>query len=120
MLESNILRSEAKIHALHHPDPNNPMVYIQATDGSVIGVEEDEEDRAHSKDEGWEKWKEVMTLRFLQGRDEDFEYASVDGNEEFDDQAEEDRKRLEEYLNGDDEEFESEGTLRGYTGVQDF
>lgn len=61
-----------------------------------------------------------MGLRFINGKDEDFDYSSVDENDEYDDGAEEDQKRLEQYLDGEEAAFVGEGSPVGQTGVQDF
>lgn len=120
VLEANLIRSEAKLEAIEHPDPNSPLIYTHAPDGSITGVEQDENDRATDRADGVEKWREVMELRFLRGDDRDFDYEAVDESEEFDDREEEDRKSLEEYLDGEVEEFVGEGSPAGQTGVQDF
>jgi hypothetical protein len=96
------------------------MVYSRAADGSITGIEQDADERAQGKEDGWERWKEVMGLRFIRGGDEDFDYASVDENDDFDDRAEEDRQKLEEYLGEEEERFIGEGKPSGETGVQDF
>ena len=114
------MRSEAKMEALHHPDPNSPMVYTRAPDGSIMGVEQDAEERATSKADGWEKWKDVMGLRFIRGDDSDFDYGTVDDSDEYDDRIEEDRKQLDEYLDGENEEFLGQGKPTGQTGVLDY
>jgi hypothetical protein len=69
---------------------------------------------------GWEKWKDVMGMRFVKGDDVDFEYAIVDENDEYDDRAEEDRRHLESYLNEEEERFVGEGRPTGQTGIQDY
>jgi hypothetical protein len=120
VLEANFVRSEAKIEALQHPDPNSPMTYSRAPDGSITAVEQDEGERAQGPEEGWEKWKDVMGMRFVKGDDVDFEYAIVDENDEYDDRAEEDRRHLESYLNEEEERFVGEGRPTGQTGIQDY
>ncbi|KAK5170304.1 uncharacterized protein LTR77_004891 [Saxophila tyrrhenica] len=121
VLEANLIRSEAKLAALRNPDPNSPTVYTRAADGSITGVEQDVDDRPRDRQQGWEKWRDVMGLRFVGGRDEEFEYAGVDGSEEFDDRAEVERERLDEYLEGEEERFVGDGPRPvGETGVQDF
>lgn len=114
------MRSEAKLEALKHPDPNNPIVYRRAADGSITGVEADEDDRARSKEEGGARWRDVMEQRFLRGGDVEFDYRTVDENEEYDDRDEEDRKQLEDYFRGEEAEFVGDGAPKGETGVQDF
>lgn len=120
VLEANLVRSEAKLEALENPDPNSPLIYTRAPDGSITGVEQDEDERAKDREDGWEKWREVMGLRFLRGDDADFDYEAVDGSEELDDREEEDRNSLEEYLDGVGEEFLGEGKPTGQTGIQDY
>ncbi|KAM3416851.1 hypothetical protein BST61_g8441 [Cercospora zeina] len=94
--------------------------------------DDDDDDDEYSeldKDAAWLLWKDIMTQRFLAGGDEDFEYGClVDGNEELDDWEEEERGRLEDWLEKEEEEeeeslpaAEDEGReLKGETGVQDF
>ncbi len=92
--------------------------YARGKDGEVLPEEEDEVPR--TREEGYERWKFGMTLRFLRGEDEDFEYGDVDGSEE--DEVER-REREEEWF-----EEESPGwvsgdekkAMSGETGVQDF
>jgi hypothetical protein len=120
ILEANIVRSEAKIDALQHPDPNSPMVYSRAPDGSITAVEQDEGERARGKEDGREKWREVMGLRFINGDDEDFDYAPVDEDDQYDDRAEEDQRQLERYLDDEEAAFVGQGAPVGQTGVQDF
>ncbi|TKA72767.1 hypothetical protein B0A55_06847 [Friedmanniomyces simplex] len=119
-LEADLMRSEAKLEALRHPDPNSVMAYRRADDGSITGVEADGKERAQSKEEGRARWEDVMRQRFLRGEDGDFAYEEVDESEEYDDRGEEEQRLLEEYLGGEDEEFVGEGKPRGETGVQDF
>ncbi|EMC93819.1 hypothetical protein BAUCODRAFT_36280 [Baudoinia panamericana UAMH 10762] len=110
-LEADLVRSEAKLEALRHPDPNSPVVYKRAGDGSIVGVEADEDERAHGREEGRERWVDVMSQRFLRGDDTEFDYSTVDDNEEYDDRGEEDRNQLEQYLGKEDEEFSSSTLL---------
>lgn len=120
ILEANLVRSEAKIDALQHPDPNSPLIYSRAPDGSITAVEQDESERAQGPEHGWEKWKDVMGLRFINGTDGDFDYATVDENEDYDDRAEQDQRQLEDYLDDEEAIFVGEGRPTGQTGVQDF
>jgi hypothetical protein len=120
VIENDILRSEAKVAALQNSDPSSPFIYRRAANGNIIGVEQDEEDRATTKEDGWRKWMDAMERRFLNGDDSDFDYAAVDTNDEYDDRSEEDRTRLEKYLEGEDAEFVGEGAPSGETGVIDY
>jgi len=119
-LEADLIRSEAKLDALCHPDPSSPIHYRRATDGTIIGIEADEDDRAQTREEGVEMWKDVMGRRFIRGEDKEFDYKAVDGNDLYDDHAEEDRHQLERYLDGQVEEFVGDGSPQGETGIQDF
>lgn len=85
-----------------------------------MAVEQNVEDRAQDQDDGWEKWVELVGLRFLRGDDVDFDYATVDDNDEYDDRDEEGRRTLETYLEGEEEEFVGQGRPTGQTGIQDF
>jgi len=119
-MEADLVRSEAKMEALQHPDPNSPMVYRRGADGSIIGVEQDADERAQTKEDGSDRWKDVMGQRFMRGGDKDFEYATVDDNDEYDDRDEEARSSLDEYLNAEPEEYLGEGKPTCETGIQDF
>ncbi|KAK0869256.1 hypothetical protein LTR87_013815 [Friedmanniomyces endolithicus] len=119
-LEADLMRSEAKLEALRHPDVNSAMAYKRAEDGSITGVEADREERAGSKEEGRARWVEFMRQRFLRVEDGDFEYEVVDESEEYDDRGEEEQRHLEAYLARQSEEYLGEGGPRGETGVQDF
>lgn len=119
VLEADLTRSEAKLSALQNPDPTNgAVIYKRAPDGHILAVEQDEE--ASSKAEAWERWVDIMTQRFLRGGDKGFEYEGVDGNEEFDDREEEERREFEGYVGEQTPEFLGEGRPVGETGVQDF
>ena len=83
-------------------------------------MEQDQDERPQGREEGWERWKDVIGQRFLRGGDDEFEYEDVDGNEEYDDRGEEDRIGLERYLEGEEERFVGDGSPVGQTGVQDF
>lgn len=120
VLEANLVRSEAKLEALQNPDPNSPLVYTKAPDGSITAVEQDWDNRPTTREEGLQKWRDVMEMRFLRGDDMDFDYQIVDDNTEYDDSEEEDRSKLEEYLRDEEEHFLGEGKPTGQTGIQDF
>ena len=128
VLEADLWRSEAKIEALARPDPNAEFDYRRGPSGEILAEEKDEVPA--SKEEGRKRWEWEMTMRFLKGGDEDFDYRSVDESEEYDDKGEEERAAEERYF--DDEEpgwvdrdggtkAEQHGReLQGETGIQDF
>lgn len=124
-LEADLVRSEAKLEAVKRPprdngNGNKSMVYARAEDGSITAIEHDAEARASTREEGWTMWVTFLEEKFLHGGDEDFEYATVDGDEDLDDLAEVERTRLEEYLGAEEEGFVGEGKPTGETGIQDF
>ena len=106
MLEADLMRSEAKIEALNHPDPNSPLIYRRDASGAITAVEQDEEDRPKTKEEGLSKWREYVEMRFLRGEDQDFDYKVVDEDEN--------------YFEQEEAEFVGEGEKKGETGVQDY
>ncbi|TVY59457.1 hypothetical protein LCER1_G000016 [Lachnellula cervina] len=132
VLEADLYRSEAKLAALkttselqdqsQYPavsstsQPQAPFVsYVRGRDGEVLP--EDEDEVPSTKEEGLERWKFEMTIRFLRGEDPDFEYGKVDESEDYDDveRDEEEERWFEE------EDPEWERTPReSETGIQDF
>ena len=120
VLEADLVRSEAKLASLRHPDPNSPIIYRRNEDGSINGAEQDDNDRVLSREDGWNLWSDHMRQRFMRGDDHDFDYTLVDNNEGLDDRAEEEREHLESYLQGEEARFEGDGSPKGETGIQDF
>ncbi|KAJ0416618.1 coiled-coil domain-containing protein-domain-containing protein [Aspergillus carlsbadensis] len=120
ILQADLLRSEAKMDALNHPDPHAMFSYTRGPNGEILA--EDRDEIPGSKEEGEKTWRWEMTMRFLRGEDEEFDYTAVDGNEEFDDLSEEQDKYFEE----EEPEWLIEGEgdvkerLQGETGIQDF
>lgn len=101
-------------------DTSLPFVsYSRGEDGEVLP--EDPDEIPESKEDGLERWKFAMTLKFLKGEDPDFDYTDVDANGEWDvieSKEEEDRWF-------DDEEPEWDGkdaeeVKRSETGIQDY
>lgn len=121
VLETDILRSEAKMGALAHPDPNAMFSYSRGPNGEII--EEDHDDIPMDKEEGEKRWRWEMEMRFLKGADYDFDYRAVDGNEEYDDWSEEQERYFDEEKPEwvlDDNEGNPELKLQGETGIQDY
>jgi hypothetical protein len=82
-----------------------------------------------TRDEGKAQWEEYLRDRFIRGEDDDFDYALVDEDEEYDVLEREDREEawFEEEdpgwasTSGDEEGGRrAEKVLRGETGIQDF
>lgn len=120
VLEADLLRSEAKLDAIAHPDPNTIYSYSRGPDGEILAEEKD--DVPENKEEGLKRWWYEMEMRFLRGDDDDFDYDSVDKSEEFDDRTEEERAAQEDYFKEEEPSWvlEEGKEPNGETGVQDF
>lgn len=131
-MEADLYRSEAKLEALKGTKPQSggepaqsssssslPFVsYSRGQDGEVLP--EDPDEIPESKEDGLERWKFAMTLKFLNGEDEDFDYQEVDKNEEWDIERKEEEDRW-----FDEEEPEWDGknpeeVKSSETGIQDY
>ncbi|RDL41571.1 uncharacterized protein BP5553_01550 [Venustampulla echinocandica] len=106
VLEADLYRSEAKLAAVHKSlaqasspstsssqdlqepwssssEPHLPFVgHAGGKDGEELP--EEEVDSPRTKEEGFERWKFEMTIRFLKGEDPDFDYRAIDETEEWD------------------------------------
>ncbi|KAL4925739.1 uncharacterized protein BDV17DRAFT_177884 [Aspergillus undulatus] len=123
VLQSDLLRSEAKIDALSHPDPHALFTYARGPNGEILAEDRDEIPR--SREEGEAAWRWEMTMRFLRGEDGDFDYNTVDGDEGLDESADEmekwfDDEEPEWVVDGQDEGGDVRERLAGETGIQDF
>ena len=135
VLEADLMRSEAKLAALAHPE-TSAVSYHRGAHGDIIL--EDPQDAPESKEEGWQRWHREMTERFLRGEDADFDYHTVDDDEKWDDRRQEENDEEEkwfteeeprwilndEILDNGDRQEEGEGRFErvteGETGIQDF
>jgi hypothetical protein len=102
-----------------HGTPVPFVSYARGPNGEVLPEEEDEV--PSSKEEGLSRWKFEMTLRFLRGDDDEFEYRDVDESEEWD--VVERRESEERWFEDEEPEWVGEGEdggVGGDTGVQDF
>ncbi|KAL6718770.1 hypothetical protein ACLMJK_003004 [Lecanora helva] len=127
VLEADLRRSEAKIDALANPDDAAIMRYRRDTSGEIVAEEKDE--TPLNKEEGAQRWRKEMELRFLRGDDTDFDYATVDSDEGYDDKGLEEQEEEEKYFDeeeptwveaGVQEHGVSETSLTGQTGIQDY
>ncbi|KAL5343490.1 coiled-coil domain-containing protein-domain-containing protein [Aspergillus crustosus] len=122
VLQADLLRSEAKMDALSHPAPHAIFSYARGPNGEILA--EDRDEIPKSKEDGEKAWKWEMTMRFLRGEDDDFNYTGVDGNEEYDDLSEEQDRYFDdeepEWLIESGEGDDIASRLQGETGVQDF
>ncbi|KAI9804392.1 MAG: hypothetical protein M1825_001290 [Sarcosagium campestre] len=125
VLESDLMRSEAKIAALNQPE-SATTTYRRGPNGEIYP--EDPADAPQSKEEGLARWQEEMTQRFLNGADTDFDYVNIDENTDWDDRQLEEREAEEEWfateepewVNGDSTGERSSSTVHGETGIQDY
>lgn len=129
-LEADLYRSEAKLAALAGKPLDRPsngavaasedLTYVPGPDGEVLP--EDPDEIPKDREEGLERWKEAMTLRFLQGKDGDFEYEAVDESEEWDVVERQDAE--EKWFEDEEPEWASDDGKKGRkaneTGIQDF
>ncbi|KAI5791834.1 coiled-coil domain-containing protein-domain-containing protein, partial [Geopyxis carbonaria] len=106
VLEADLTRAEAKVAAIADSEADTEA---RAENGRGEQVE--------TKEEGEELWRKVMTLRFIEGKDIDVDYAEIDGNEEWDDIETEKREEEEKYF---DAETPSSVTGAEDTGIQDY
>ncbi|MCJ1388688.1 hypothetical protein MMC18_001537 [Xylographa bjoerkii] len=126
VLEADLWRSEAKMEALANTEDADVMTYKRGADGEILAEEKDEVPT--TKEEGLQRWRKQMELRFLGGRDEDFEYPMVDEAEEFDDRGVEEREEEEKWFEEEEPEWVGDAQddrpqelqVKGETGVQDF
>jgi hypothetical protein len=127
VLEADLYRSEAKLDALRHPDPNSIFTYKRGPNGEILA--EDKDEVPANKEEGLARWRWEMETRFLRGGDEDFDYEGVDKNPDYDDRLMEERDAEEKYFDEEEPEFvhgddavkkSKSKDLQGETGIQDF
>ncbi|XWW94294.1 hypothetical protein V2A60_002237 [Cordyceps javanica] len=111
-LEADLVRGETKLADLR-------AAAGTAGTATTTGVEEMWDQPAESQAHGVQLWQAFLTHRFVKGRDEEFDYAPVDGNEAYDDLA---RIEAEEQWFDDEEPTRADdvAALEGETGVQDF
>lgn len=130
MLEADLFRSEAKLAALKGQNPDGepahpaesslPFVsYVRGDDGEVLPEDPDEVPK--SKEDGFERWKFEMTIKFLKGEDQDFDYKEIDESEEWD--VIEIKEEEEKWFEDEEPEWvgeEGSVVVGGETGIQDF
>jgi len=120
VLEADIMRSEAKLNAIHNPDPHSNFRYLQTSAGEIVA--EDKDDAPKNKEEPAARWRDDMEMRFLRGEDADFDYQKVDRSDEWDDRTEAERDIQDVYFQEEEPGWDVEDgkTVTGETGVQDF
>lgn len=90
--------------------------------GEIIAEEKDE--IPPTKEEGMQRWRKEMELRFVGGQDAEFDYVSVDENEDYDDRKTIEREKEEEWFAEEEprgaNDSEKGVQLVGQTGIQDY
>lgn len=108
--------------ALAHPDPNAMLSYTRGPNGEILA--EDRDDVPASKEDGEKLWQWEMGLRFIRGDDSDFDYKTVDEDDQYDDLSEQQEQYFEdeepEWMVGDARGEGARAGLQGETGIQDF
>ncbi|KAJ5182814.1 hypothetical protein N7492_000430 [Penicillium capsulatum] len=122
VLQADLLRSEAKVDALAHPDPNAMLSYMRGPNGEILA--EDRDDIPASKEDGEKLWQWEMGLRFMRGDDMDFDYKLVDEDDQYDDLSEQQERYFDdeepEWVVDDSRGEDARARLQGETGIQDF
>lgn len=122
-LEADLLRGEARMASIA---PQGSRIEEEETPTAKVisGLDNSWDQEVEDKVEALELWQIFLAERFIQGEDEDFDYATVDDNEDYDVVA---RRDAEDAWFDDEEpgwvESASEAdkpVRQGETGVQDF
>jgi len=129
VLEADIYRSEAKLAALGGQLKNemretagsgaltSDITYIRGPCGEVLP--EDADEIPKSKEDGMERWKHEITMRFIRGDDVEFSYKEVDECDELD--VVEEKEAEERWFDDEEPEWvQSDDNHGGDTGIQDF
>jgi hypothetical protein len=137
ILEGDLLRGEARLQELSKastsdisPQLDSGSQELASRNSSLQSLwlnPEAELPPPKSREEGKERWRYFLAERFIHGLDEDFEYALVDDNDEYD--SVERRERQEKWFEdeepswvdgGDKEGRKEDNDLKGETGIQDY
>ncbi|KAI9163636.1 hypothetical protein HJFPF1_05258 [Paramyrothecium foliicola] len=124
-LEADLVRGEAKLASIAPPGSRDINEESGPSSiGRASGLENEWDQPIDNKDRGIELWHAFLTERFIQGQDDDFDYAAVDSNEDYDTMTRKDAEDAwfdeEEPSWVDDEGEAKERPKQGETGVQDY
>ena len=111
-------RDDARLRSIEaHKKPSNGHA-------EGYGPEEQLEDwhTPTDKSQAWELWKRIMGQRFVNGRDDQFDYSCVDNNERLDMGVFATQDIQEKYFDQEAAKWEVDDASQiiGQTGVQDF
>lgn len=124
-LEASLLRGENKLAELASAKEGTSSLHSNPSASSVNSALENRWDApANDKQEGLDLWRAFLEDRFVRGRDDDFDYGRVDGDEELDVWE---KEGVEERWYEDEEPSWVEGNgsngrgeRKGETGIQDY
>ena len=94
------------------------MRYRRDDKGEIIAEEKDE--IPPTKEEGMQRWRKDMELRFVSGQDAEFDYEKVDEDERYDDRKSIEREKEEEWFAEEEPSSEHGIQLQRQTGIQDY
>ncbi|KAL9058024.1 MAG: hypothetical protein Q9162_002016 [Coniocarpon cinnabarinum] len=120
ILEASLLRAETRITSVQTDvrteyNTQNEFASLMEVEGEPDVTE------PKTKDEAWAIWVRVMSRRFIEGRDEQFDYNQVDEDADLDYGLDEQRVADDTYFDAEDAAWEvSNDEIQGQTGVQDF
>lgn len=118
-LEADLLRGESRLAEL--PGSQRAQVSTQSADQDFG---QDWNRPATNKSDGMDLWHVFLSDRFVLGRDDDFDYSTVDANDEYDTLARQDDEDAwfnDEEPSAVEAEIETAKSPRhGDTGIQDF
>lgn len=126
-LEADLYRSEAKLAALAGQTSSDKIgksnvssqhvSYVRGKDGEI--VPEDPDEVPQDREEGLERWRHEMALRFVKGDDPDFHYEDVDNDDALD--SIENMEAQDRWIDAESPQWIDDGDhSRGETGIQDF
>lgn len=117
-------RGDARLEALEKRDGS---VVVREDDDGAVNTELVTDDTSRTPDAprtrtgDYEQWTSQMAIRFVAGRDKDFDYAAVDTDDALDDSPESLMDKDMAHLDAQEPEFlVPQDELKGETGVQDY
>lgn len=119
-LEADLLRGETKLSQMD-PSRDGPSPAPPPKTDAYLDKPWDQP--AEDREAGTRLWRVFLAERFVQGDDEDFDYAAVDGNEDYGVVARQDA--LERWFEDEEPSEEADDAVPGCdrvgeTGLQDF
>ncbi|KFA73954.1 hypothetical protein S40288_00913 [Stachybotrys chartarum IBT 40288] len=117
-LEADLLRGESKMFKLSSTTTDRDTV-TNTQNSLDAKLDESWDQPAADRAQGQQLWRVFLSERFILGDDEDFDYTTVDGNEEYDMMERQDEE--EKWYDEEEPGWEAGASSRyGETGVQDF